>query len=145
MSKPGYLKGGLKEKYIIKKSNGKALDFDADYFVLRIDKDPHARVALQAYAESIKEDNPEFYTDLKEKLKEYDHTYIPMLLTIEDLSSLEHFKHSFETAADGIYKLCNSEKDDVVYGFELGRLYAFLRDSFIEMMDFIHNIKYGDE
>ena len=62
---PGYMNGGLKRKYIITKTNGKSIDPDAVYFVLRVDKDPHAIPALKAYADSVEKDNPEFASDIR--------------------------------------------------------------------------------
>ena len=59
-----YKHGGYDKKYIIAKSNGKPVDRNADYFVLRLDKDPHAIIALEAYKESVKDDNPELAEDL---------------------------------------------------------------------------------
>ena len=47
---------GLYGKYTVIKANGEPIDPDAQYFVLRIDTDKHARVALEAYADSIMED-----------------------------------------------------------------------------------------
>lgn len=44
---------GLYGKYKIEKTDGHTIDPDAKYFVLRYDTDPHARVALEAYANSI--------------------------------------------------------------------------------------------
>lgn len=41
----------------------------------------------------------------------------------------------FELNADTIRQLCSSEKDDVVYGFELGSIHSHLRDCFIKMYD----------
>lgn len=60
-----YKKGTLERRYNITKANGKPLDIDAEYFVLRIDKDPHARVALRAYANSVRSDNTRFASDLE--------------------------------------------------------------------------------
>jgi len=51
-------------KYIVEKSDGSAVDPNAMYFVLRIDTDPHARVALRAYARSIRASNPDFANKL---------------------------------------------------------------------------------
>jgi hypothetical protein len=49
-----YKKGGLeKSKYIIQKTDGTQVDPEAWYFVLRIDKDLHAKVAALAYAKSV--------------------------------------------------------------------------------------------
>jgi hypothetical protein len=49
----------LFDKYTVKKNVGET-DPKAEYFVLRIDKDPHARVALRAYSRSIQDAAPEF-------------------------------------------------------------------------------------
>ena len=64
-----YKHGGYEIKYIIKKTNGKPIDPKADYFVLRLDKDPHALVALQVYMESVKHDNNILAIDLYDVLK----------------------------------------------------------------------------
>lgn len=66
-----YKKGGYEKKYIISKSNGKPVDPNADYFVLRLDKDPHAIKALITYANSVQKDNVELATDLWKKINEY--------------------------------------------------------------------------
>ena len=64
----GYKKSRLdKNKYFVfinKDGEPKAVDPNAQYFVLRIDEDPHARRAVAAYADSVKEDNPAFSADL---------------------------------------------------------------------------------
>jgi hypothetical protein len=53
-----YKKGGLESsKYQIKKTDGSTMDPNAWYFVLRIDKDPHAKIAAISYAMSVKKDN----------------------------------------------------------------------------------------
>jgi len=49
-----YKKGGLINKYEIKKTNGNPIDPEAKYFILRYDKDPHAIQALKKYAESVR-------------------------------------------------------------------------------------------
>ena len=41
---------GVYGKYIIQKADGTDVDSQACYFVLRLDKDPAARVAMRAYA-----------------------------------------------------------------------------------------------
>lgn len=71
----GYMKGGLRKKYRIEKIDGET-DPDAEYFVLRTDKDPHARKALLTYAVSVREDNEEFSDDLFDMLRKYDETII---------------------------------------------------------------------
>lgn len=66
-----YKHGGYERKYIISKTNGNPVDPEADYFVLRLDQDPHALNALVAYAESVAQDNIELSNDLKVKLRGY--------------------------------------------------------------------------
>ena len=74
MSIPNYKKGGLiKDKYLIFKSTSNGIipvDLDSKYFVLRVDKDPHALIALYAYAISVKRDNKELSDDLLEWIGE---------------------------------------------------------------------------
>jgi hypothetical protein len=70
------------------------------------------------------------------------------LISQEQLEQIEHYKRMFELNADLVRDLCNSEKDDVVYGFELGKMHTHLRNCFIEMMDLeneIRNQKIDDE
>lgn len=67
----GYKHGGWKEKYIISKTSGKPVDPKAKYFVLRYDQDPHARVALAAYAESVQRDNPLLADDVRKRLRRF--------------------------------------------------------------------------
>jgi len=62
---------GLLNKYIIKKTNGKSIDPDAIYFVLRVDKKQkdknHLQAcikALYAYANSIYAINPKLSKDI---------------------------------------------------------------------------------
>lgn len=57
---------GLYGKYEIRKTNGEELDPKAVYFVLRIDTDPYARVALRTYIETCRAENPELAEDLDE-------------------------------------------------------------------------------
>jgi len=45
-------------KYTVGKSDGTPVDPQAQYFVLRLDTDPHARVAARAYASSIQSEDP---------------------------------------------------------------------------------------
>ena len=68
-------KRGLYGKYEIKKKNGEPVDPNAVYFTLRIDTDPHARVAIRAYMASCQDENPDLARDLNamlEKLEEID-------------------------------------------------------------------------
>ncbi len=61
---------GFYNKYTINKNDG-TTDPDADYFVLRLDNDPHARVAAYHYALSVKDTNPNLAFDLQKKLIKY--------------------------------------------------------------------------
>lgn len=56
------------------------------------------------------------------------------LITQEQLEQIRHYKNMFELNADLVRDLCNSEKADIVYGFELGKMHSHLRDCFMEMM-----------
>lgn len=62
---------GLYPKYTVIKNNGEQ-DPEADYFVLRLDKDPHARAAAKAYADSIKEENPNLAFDIREQVAKHE-------------------------------------------------------------------------
>ena len=57
---------GLYEKYVITRRDGVPLHPEAEYFVLRIDNDSAARVALRVYAKQIKLDNEELAKDLED-------------------------------------------------------------------------------
>ena len=77
----GFLKGGWRDKYFIAKNvhddphdKGKLTgikftDPEAQYFVMRFDQDPYARVGMRAYAEAIKSANPQFSADILAKLE----------------------------------------------------------------------------
>lgn len=67
---PGYLDGGIKMKYAIAKADGSAVDPDARYFVLRFDKDPHARVAMKAYRDSVADENRTLAWEIGKALEE---------------------------------------------------------------------------
>lgn len=62
-------------------------------------------------------------------------------ITQEQLESIEHLKRMFELNADRVQELCNSEKDDIVYGFELGGMHSHLRDCFVNMMQLEDQIR----
>jgi hypothetical protein len=49
---------GVYGKYCIEHADGSPIDPMAQYFVLRFDTDPAARIALKTYADAIEEDNP---------------------------------------------------------------------------------------
>jgi hypothetical protein len=53
---------GLHEKYIVQRTDGK--EEDCNYFVLNLTRDPHAIAAIEAYAKSCRESNPQLSLDL---------------------------------------------------------------------------------
>ncbi len=55
---------GLVQEYVVTRADGAPIPDDAWLFVLRYDRDPHARVALRAYAESCRGENPVLADDL---------------------------------------------------------------------------------
>ncbi len=55
---------GLYPKYQILKTNGEPVDLNADYFVLRLDTDPDARVAAFLYALLVRKSKPKLSRDL---------------------------------------------------------------------------------
>jgi len=63
---------GLFKKYIITKTNGRIIDSNADYFVLRLDTDKFARSAMRFYAMAIQQDNPILSKEILEKCNQYD-------------------------------------------------------------------------
>ena len=62
-------------------------------------------------------------------------------ITQEQLDSLQHNKDMFALNADRISDLCKSGNDDIVYGFELGKIYSHLRECFKSMMELEDEIK----
>lgn len=62
---------GLYNKYIIQKVDGTPIDPSANYFVLRLDTDPHARAAARLYANRIYHENPLLSEDIWEKCNKY--------------------------------------------------------------------------
>lgn len=67
---PSYLKGGWQDKYVVLKRSGEPTDPEAIYFVLRLDNDPHARVAAAAYAASVMHHNSKFARDIRKKIEQ---------------------------------------------------------------------------
>lgn len=54
-------------KYRVEKLEG-LTDPNADYFVLRLDKDPAARAAALAYACYVESSNPQLANDIRERV-----------------------------------------------------------------------------
>lgn len=63
------------------------------------------------------------------------------LITEEQLEKLGDFERMIEVNAEIIQVLCNEEKDDIVYGFELGKIHSELRQCFIDMIDLQSEIR----
>jgi hypothetical protein len=60
-----YAEGGLEERFIIVRRDGKPTRPDARYLVLDYSgADPHAVYALREYAKSVREENPDFARSL---------------------------------------------------------------------------------
>lgn len=59
---------GYYDKFQIRRRDGKPNPANACYFVLDFANDPHARVALAAYADSIEGENPTLADDLRFQL-----------------------------------------------------------------------------
>lgn len=70
----------------------------------------------------------------KRKMKGY-------LITQGQLEQIEHFKRMFEQNSESIKELCSGEKEDIVYGFELGKMYSYQRQFFLEMMQLEEQIR----
>lgn len=49
-------------------------------------------------------------------------------ITKEQLRFIDHFERMFDSISTDVKQLCIEEKSDVQIGFELGRIYANLRD-----------------
>lgn len=63
---------GLYDKYTVVKNDGSMTDSDADYFVLRLDTDPHAREAALAYAKSVQSENPHLAMDIFSRITAHE-------------------------------------------------------------------------
>lgn len=75
---------GWYKKYIINKTDESLMDKEADYFVIRLDKDKHSRIAALAYAESIELENSTLANDLRERVKYYRNMNIFLYVLNED-------------------------------------------------------------
>lgn len=62
---------GLYDKYTVIKNGSQDQDYEAEYFVLRIDKDPHAQKAALAYADSVKAENPHLAFDIYSRVSKH--------------------------------------------------------------------------
>jgi uncharacterized Ntn-hydrolase superfamily protein len=62
-------------------------------------------------------------------------------ITADQLETINHYKRMFDINSDRIQELCDSKKDDIVYGFELGMIYSHLRECFMGMNNFENEIR----
>jgi len=60
--------GGFEDRFRVTRTDGRPVRAAARYFVLDYAGDPHAKVALAAYASSISEENPALAADLRDAL-----------------------------------------------------------------------------
>ena len=63
-----YKQGGWDEKYTIHHKDGTPVSEGKVRFVLNLTTDPHARVAMEAYAQSVSSDNPQLAADIDQTL-----------------------------------------------------------------------------
>ena len=63
------------------------------------------------------------------------------LITQEQLYQIGHFREMFNLNAEYIQGLCSCEKDDVVIGFELGKMYGHIKQCYLDMIEFESKIK----
>ena len=68
---------GFYRKYKVTYADGSPTSQGADYFVLRLDSDEHARRAIRLYAELRRETNPELAADLFYRLLRYEKGELP--------------------------------------------------------------------
>ena len=66
------------------------------------------------------------------------------VITKEQLDFIDYIKDMLNVNAETIKKLCNEEKSDIQYGFELGNVYSHLMANFKDMMLLIDDIKYKE-
>lgn len=65
----GHVSGGFEPRYSVLRLDGNPSHPDSRYLVLNYSgSDPHAIVAIGAYADSIESENPEFASDLREAI-----------------------------------------------------------------------------
>jgi hypothetical protein len=61
-------------------------------------------------------------------------------ITEEQYETILHTTKTLEFTADTIKDLCNGEKDDIVYGFELGQIFRNLRNWLPELLELEENL-----
>ena len=67
-------------------------------------------------------------------------------LTQDQFLSLGHYNRMFEHYSNMIMEICTKSYDDEIsLGFELGKLHADLRDSYLSMTELLNDIRNGEE
>ena len=121
---------GLYAKYRVLKADGSPTDPNAQYFVLRVDADLHARRAVLAYADSVEHDAPRFAAQLRQWVAMYDQDdpKPPAMRMSEigriDFTALENqaatlgeiidgltFSSEHDNALNGLWNLCHAILD----------------------------------
>ena len=62
-------------------------------------------------------------------------------ITGEQLETIEHYQRMYRHNSERIQELCSEEQDDIVYGFELGKIQYHLEECFMKMMDLTGDIR----
>lgn len=62
-------------------------------------------------------------------------------ITKEQLRFIDHFERMFDSISVDVKQLCTEEKSDVEIGFELGRIYANLRDQHLHCVGITSDIR----
>lgn len=62
-------------------------------------------------------------------------------ITAEQFETIEHYQRMFRLNSEIVQGLCSEEQDDIVYGFELGKMYSRLEDCFMGMMKLTDDIR----
>lgn len=61
-------------------------------------------------------------------------------ITKEQLDTLERIREVLMYDRDNINKLCTSQRDEIVYGFELGKLYSSISRVHLELIEITSDI-----
>ena len=66
---------GYEDKYVVSKRNGQPINPFAQYFVLRMDTDPHAREAIRTYAGCVEECDKGMANSLLKRLRDSEDSF----------------------------------------------------------------------
>jgi len=121
-----YKRGGLQaKKYEIKKTDGTDMDQNAFYFVLRLDKDPHAQNAAKKYAQSVTKENPILalellnvifgYNPLDKMSSNYWKDYYPYGITDPDGWDRSNFDESWNEQITWTEFCSRADKSTIIF------------------------------